>query len=155
VTAAGAAGAPAARGAAALVAAALALAGCGEDRGGATSTDTTAAPAPAPAQPEAPPEPPVAEVRLTESDYRLDPAQIRVDRPATLEIEVRNRGERRHALSVEDGGSGARTRTLDPGESQVLRVELAEPGRYRWYCPVDGHARRGMRGSIAVARGGD
>jgi plastocyanin len=143
------------RAAAALAAAALALAGCGEDRGGATSTDTTAAPVRAPA--EVPPdelEPPAAEVDVNETEYRLDPAQIRVDRPATLAIAVRNRGRKRHALRIEDHATGARTRTLEPGERQVLRVELSKPGRYRWWCPVDGHARRGMRGSIAVARGG-
>ena len=143
------------RAAAALAAAALALAGCGEDRGGATSTDTTAAPVrPPPAPPPVAVEPPAAEVELTETEYRLDPAKIRVDRPATLAIEVRNRGRGRHALRVEDGGTGARTRTLEPGAREVLRVELSKPGRYRWWCPVDGHAKRGMRGSIAVARGG-
>jgi plastocyanin len=141
--------------AAAAIAAALALGGCGEDRSESTSTETTAAPAPPEQPPRAePPEPPPAEVRVTEREYRLDPARIRVDRPATLEITVRNTGRRRHALDVEDGATGARTRTLEPGESQVLRVGLHEPGRYRWYCPVDGHARRGMRGSIDVARGG-
>jgi plastocyanin len=139
--------------AAALIAAALALGGCGEDRGEATVTETTAAPA-RPEGPEPPPEPPAAEVDVRESEYRIDPAQIRVDRPATLAISVRNVGDERHALSVEDGQTGARTRTLDPGESQVLRVELKKPGRYRWHCPVDGHAKRGMRGSITVARGG-
>jgi plastocyanin len=91
-------------------------------------------------------------VRLRETEYRLDPAQIRVDRPATLEIRVRNAGERRHALAVEGPSVTARTRVVGPGGSEVLRVELARPGRYRWYCPVDGHARRGMAGSIAVAR---
>ena len=142
--------------AAALIVAALALGGCGEDRSESTSTETTAAPAPPePPPPLKPPEPPPAEVKVSESEYRLDPARIRVDRPATLEISVRNTGRRRHALDVEDGGAGARTRTLEPGESQVLRVELEKPGRYRWHCPVDGHAKRGMRGSIAVARGED
>jgi uncharacterized cupredoxin-like copper-binding protein len=144
------------RGAGALLACiAVVLAGCGEDRHEATTTDTTAAPIrpPAEAAPPALPEPPAAEVKLSETEYRLDPAQIRVDRPATLAIEVRNRGRVRHALEVEDRDTGARTRTLEPGDRQVLRVELPKPGRYRWFCPVDGHAGRGMRGSIAVARG--
>ena len=139
--------------AAALASAALVLGGCGEDRGGATSTDTTAAPA-RPAEQPAPREPPAARVRVRESEYRLDPARIRVDRPATLAIVVRNAGDEPHALAVDDGAAGARTRTLEPGDSQVLRVELAKPGRYAWRCPLDGHARKGMRGSIAVARGG-
>ena len=141
--------------AAALTAAALALGGCGEDRGDFTTTETTAAPQARERKPPPPPEPPPAKVRVSESEYRIDPAQIRVDRPATLEVRVRNTGAERHALDIEDTGDGVRTRTLGPGESQVLRVELDKPGRYRWLCPVDGHAKRGMRGSIAVARGGE
>ena len=142
-----------AAGAAALLTAALAAGGCGEDRSEATSTTTTPAPAaPAPALP-APAEPPPASVRLSETEYELDPAHIRVDRPATLVIRTRNAGREPHALAVAGRSVDARTRTLAPGQSEALRVELAKPGRYRWWCPVDGHARRGMRGTITVARG--
>ena len=140
-------------GAAALAVAALMLGGCGEDRSESASTETTAPPVatePRPAPAEAPP----ARVRVRLSEYRLEPAQIRVDRPATLDIRVRNGGSERHALAVEAPAREARTRVLAPDDSQALRVELDRPGRYRWYCPVDGHARRGMRGTIAVARGG-
>jgi plastocyanin len=133
-----------------LAAAALGLAGCGEDRGSLTSTDTV--PPPAARAPRAP-APPPAEVRLTEREYRLDPAGIRVDRPAVLAVDVRNRGRERHALTVKGPSGTARTRVLAPGEAVELRVDLDEPGRYRWFCPVDGHARRGMRGTITVARG--
>ena len=137
--------------AAALLAAAVATGGCGESRSESTTTETTAAPAATTPAPRAA-EPPPARVRLSESEYRLDPAQIRVDRPATLEIRVRNRGTRRHALAVDGHGVGARTRTLEPGGAQALLVELPRPGRYRWYCPVGNHERRGMTGAIAVAR---
>jgi plastocyanin len=134
-----------------------ALGGCGEDRGASVSTQTEPPPprpadaAPAPA---APAEPPPAQVTLAESEYRLEPARIRVDRPATLAIKVRNTGAERHALVVERGGERGRTRVLAPGSTQVLTVALPKPGRYRWYCPVDGHAKRGMRGTVQVARGG-
>ena len=136
----------------AALAAGLALAACGEDRTASTSTATTTPPRPA--RPQPPPRPPTARVTVAETEYRLDPARIRVDRPATLEIVVRNRGRERHALDVEGPSGEARTRTLAPGESETLRVELDRPGRYRWYCPVDGHAARGMRGWVAVGRGG-
>ena len=137
--------------AAALTAAALAAGACGEDRGESTFTETTAAPVAPPATQQQPAEPPPATVRLTETEYRLDPAQIRVDRPTELDIRTRNTGDEPHALVVEGRSVDARTRTLAPGAGQVLRVDLRTPGRYRWYCPVDGHARRGMRGSITVA----
>ncbi|MEA2473821.1 MAG: hypothetical protein QOE06_1736 [Thermoleophilaceae bacterium] len=140
-----------ATGAAALTAAALALGGCGEDRSASTITETapSAARRPAPAREPAP-----ARVKLSETEYRLDPVAIRVDRPATLEIHVHNAGSRGHALAVEASAGERRTRVLGPGAAETLRVRLDSPGRYRWYCPVEGHAKRGMRGTIAVARGG-
>ncbi len=140
-------------GAAALLAAAVAAGACGEDRTGFTSTETEPAPAaPAPV-PRGPAGPPPASVRLIETEYRLDPAHIRVDRPAKLVIRTRNDGTRPHALAVAGRSVDARTRTLAPGETESLTVELPRPGRYRWWCPVDGHDRRGMRGTITVARG--
>ena len=142
-----------AAGPALLAAAALATGGCGEDRREATSTETTPAPVAAPPAVPAPAAPSQAGVRLSETEYRLDPAHIRVDRPATLTIRTRNAGRVPHALAVAGRSVDARTRTFAPGEGESLRVELKEPGRYRWWCPVDGHARRGMRGTITVARG--
>ena len=139
------------RRAAVAAVAALAAGGCGEDRSALTATDTTTAPRP-PAAPPQPPAPPRAEVGLVETEYRLDPARIRVDRPATLAITVRNRGRERHALAVEEPAGDERTAPLAPRERATLTVRLDRPGRYRWYCPVDGHVRRGMAGSIAVAR---
>jgi plastocyanin len=140
-------------GAAALATAALAIGACGEDRGASVSTMTDPPP-PRPATPAQPPEAPPAEVTVELDEHRLEPARIRVDRPATLAIAVRNRGARRHALAVEAPAGEKRTRVLAPRERAMLTVELDEPGRYRWYCPVDGHARRGMRGTIEVAKGG-
>ena len=138
-------------GAAALAIAALTLGACGEDRSASVSTETDPPPPRRPATPARPPEAP-ATVAVTLDEYRLEPARIRVDRPAALAITVRNRGVRRHALAVEAPAGEGRTRVLARGEKAELTVELDEPGRYRWYCPVDGHARRGMRGSIEVVR---
>ena len=140
--------------AAAALVAALTLAACGEDRSTSVETQTAPPPpSPAAADPDEP-GPPPARVALAESEYELEPARIRVDRPATLAIDLRNTGAERHALVVEGEGVSARTGPLAPGAKRVMTVELAKPGRYRWYCPVDGHARKGMRGSIQVARGG-
>jgi plastocyanin len=137
--------------AAVLAVAGLALAACGEDRSASVSTETEAPPTTA-AAPSPAPEPPAAKVTVAESDYRLEPARIRVDRPTDLEVTVKNTGAERHALVVEGPSGRAATERLAPGDETVLRVELDRPGRYRWYCPVADHDRRGMRGSIRVSR---
>ena len=141
---------------AAVLACAVLVAGCGEDRTESTVTQTEPLPprpaAGAPPQPQQQQAPP-ARVALTETEYRLDPARIRVDRPARIAIATRNRGRRPHALVVVTPHGERRTRTLGPGASTTLTVDLDTPGRYRWYCPVGDHDERGMRGSIAVAEG--
>ena len=142
------------RAAALALGAALTLGACGEDRGESTVTQTDPLPPQPAAEPPPQPEAPPAKVGVTETEYRLDPARIRVDRPATLAITTRNRGRRAHALVVVTPAGQVRTRTLDPGASATLTADLGEPGRYRWFCPVGDHARRGMRGTISVAKGG-
>jgi plastocyanin len=139
------AGAPAAAaGPVAAAALALALAGCGEDRGLADSTRTEATP-------ERPPPLPQAVIAVSEREYALDPGGARLDRPAAVEVHVSNDGRRRHALALRGPAGVARTEVLAPGGQAVLRIQLARPGRYRWWCPVDRHARRGMRGTVVVA----
>ncbi|MBS1869525.1 MAG: cupredoxin domain-containing protein [Actinobacteria bacterium] len=117
--------------AAAGAAAAAALAGCGE---------------PAPVAVDAAP------LRLTLSEYRVEPQAVRV--PAgRVEIVVRNGGATVHRLQLR---SGDRTRTLAtspplrPGQTARLVVELA-PGRYVDACAVERHDTLGEHGTI-VAR---
>lgn len=117
--------------AAAIVAALATCAGCGE---------------PAPVAVDATP------LRLTLSEYRVEPQAVRI--PAgRVTIVVRNVGSTVHRLEVR---SADRTRTLAsapplaPGETARLTVELP-PGRYVDLCTVERHATLGEHGTI-VAR---
>lgn len=93
-----------------------------------------------------------APLRLTLSEYRVEPQAVRV--PAgRLEIVVRNDGTTVHRLQVR---SEDRTRTLAsspplrPGETARVVVVLP-PGTYRSACSVERHDTLGEHGSI-VAR---
>jgi uncharacterized cupredoxin-like copper-binding protein len=117
--------------AAAVVAALAACAGCGE---------------PAPVAVDATP------LRLTLSEYRIEPQAVRI--PAgRVEVVVRNAGSTVHRLEVR---SADRTRTLAaspplaPGQTARLVVALP-PGRYVDMCAVERHATLGEHGTI-VAR---
>jgi plastocyanin len=126
----------------------LVLGGCGEDRYGSSSTSggTTLA------QP-APPKGPTGSVKVTEVDFRLKPASIRVDRPATVTIHLRNRGKTDHALAVEGPHGETETAPIGPRESATMTVKLDKAGTYEWYCPVDDHKGKGMKGQIVVGKG--
>ena len=67
-------------------------------------------------------------------------------------MKVVNSGETDHALEIEGEGVEAKTEEIEPGKSATLKVKL-EAGDYELYCPVDGHAERGMEGRLTVKEG--
>jgi uncharacterized cupredoxin-like copper-binding protein len=53
-----------------------------------------------------------------------------------------------HAVEVEGKGVEEETKTLTDGTAKVT-VDL-KPGKYEFYCPVDGHKAAGMKGTLTV-----
>jgi uncharacterized cupredoxin-like copper-binding protein len=53
-----------------------------------------------------------------------------------------------HAVEVEGNGVEEETKTLTQGTAKVT-VDL-KPGKYEFYCPVDGHRQAGMEGTLTV-----
>ena len=133
-----------------VAAAALALvaAGCGETREQASSTITSATPAPTTAP--AAPTPQPADLSVTEREYSLSPSRLRVPKPGTFKVAIRNTGAIPHALEVEGPRGEVRTGAIGPGQTAQLQLELRKPGRYVWYCPIGDHRKRGMRGAVVV-----
>jgi uncharacterized cupredoxin-like copper-binding protein len=55
-----------------------------------------------------------------------------------------------HAIAVEGNGVDQDGQTVQPGGS-ASRVSLdLKPGKYTFYCPVDGHRAAGMEGTLTV-----
>ena len=136
--------------AAATTALVLGLAACGDDKEEAGRPPTTGTQT-APAKPA---RRPVARVSVSETDFKLKPANPKIDKPGVVQFRARNDGETTHALEVEGPKGEVETKEIAPGESATLRADLSKPGSYTWYCPVDNHRQRGMRGKITVAGGG-
>jgi plastocyanin len=136
---------PRAAATAAAVALVLALGACGENRGekaatlGSSTTGTAGEGGT-----------PVAKIDVTLTEHRLAPARPTVPKPGLVEIDATNRGTIAHALEVEGPDGGTRTRTIAPGQTVDIKVDLDKPGRYPWYCPIDDHRRLGMQGVISV-----
>jgi uncharacterized cupredoxin-like copper-binding protein len=53
-----------------------------------------------------------------------------------------------HAVEVEGSGVEQKTKTLTGGTAKMT-VDL-KPGKYEFYCPVDGHRQAGMEGTLTV-----
>jgi uncharacterized cupredoxin-like copper-binding protein len=53
-----------------------------------------------------------------------------------------------HAIAVEGNGVDKDGKVITKGSNQ-LTVNL-KPGKYTFYCPVDGHRQAGMQGTLTV-----
>jgi uncharacterized cupredoxin-like copper-binding protein len=94
----------------------------------------------------------VKTIRIEETEFRLEPAEITLDKPGTYVFEAVNSGDTVHALEVEGQGIEEETEEIQPGQNAKLEVEL-EAGTYELYCPVGGHKEEGMEGTLTVKEG--
>ncbi len=124
------------------VSVALVLAGCG---GGSTTSTTTA------------PTPTIVGgfqvlkvIAVHETDFALSPSTIRIDRFGYYGIKAVNDGAVTHALTVKGHGVNETTGEIAPGESKSFAVYFKRAGTYRFYCPIDGHEAKGMKGTVKV-----
>ena len=126
---------------------AFGLAACGEDDNGdsaSTGTTTTEEQQPAPTGPAA------ETVNLSETEYKIDPADATAKKAGVVEFKVTNDGSITHALEVEGGDVEQRTDDIAPGETATLKVDL-QKGAYELYCPIDDHKGQGMEADLSVA----
>jgi uncharacterized cupredoxin-like copper-binding protein len=55
-----------------------------------------------------------------------------------------------HAIAVEGKGVDMDGETVGKGGTSTVTVDL-KPGKYEFYCPVDGHKDAGMEGDLTVS----
>ena len=55
-----------------------------------------------------------------------------------------------HAVEVEGNGVEEETDTVTNKAAKPLTLDL-KPGKYEFYCPVDGHKAAGMEGTLTVS----
>jgi uncharacterized cupredoxin-like copper-binding protein len=89
-------------------------------------------------------------VKLSETEFKIDPANPSVKKTGTVTFTATNNGQITHALEVEGPGEEKKTGNIEPGKSATLKVDISKPGTYEFYCPIDGHKQSGMKGEIKV-----
>jgi uncharacterized cupredoxin-like copper-binding protein len=132
---------------------ALGIAACGSDKNKSSSTSGTSTSGTATDQAttagKAPTGPVVATQKVSETQFKLTPANPTIKKAGVVEIKATNAGTIDHAIEVEGQGVEVKTNPIKPGSSASLKVDL-KPGTYEWYCPLDSHKQKGMKGTITV-----
>ena len=54
-----------------------------------------------------------------------------------------------HAIGIKGGGASGTGDTVSQGGVSTVTANL-KPGKYEFYCPVDGHEQAGMKGTLTV-----
>lgn len=68
----------------------------------------------------------------------------------SVTFRVENVGNAPHSLAIEGQGTDKRVEGLIlPHQAKTVAFEL-KPGEYRLYCPVKGHAGKGMEATLKV-----
>ena len=85
-------------------------------------------------------------------DFEIVPPKPSI-KAGPAQFRVENNGGTPHNLEVEGPkGEVVLPSNLNPGQTGTLNVDLSEPGKYVWYCPVGEHRDFGMEGEITVTR---
>ena len=91
-----------------------------------------------------------ATVTVTEKEFKIALSASKVQAGATRFV-VMNKGHFAHALALSGPGVKLKkTALIRPGKTASLTVTLAS-GTYTLWCPVPGHAARGMKSRLTVA----
>lgn len=97
--------------------------------------------------------PPVSELRIGLSEYRLQLSAGTL-RPGQVTVTATNAGSTGHDVRLlQDGKVLGQVEVLSPGRDQTISVEVAPGAPVELDCSVGGHAEAGMTTSIAVADG--
>ncbi|HEX6970720.1 MAG TPA: cupredoxin domain-containing protein [Limnochordia bacterium] len=131
-----------------LVAVAVTAAGCGKSEENSTTTpgatemtDNTASDAGAGAG--------ATEVRVTLSDFKIEPATITVPQGAQVTLVVENVSTANpHDLHIPD--LNVATKQLATGESETITFTADQAGEHHMLCTVPGHEALGMSATLVV-----
>jgi uncharacterized cupredoxin-like copper-binding protein len=89
-------------------------------------------------------------VDVTATDFKFDPKDPTV-KAGEVTFDVTNDGETLHNMEVEGpSGEAELPEDLQPGDSGSFNVDLSQPGKYKFYCPVGNHEQLGMVGEVTV-----
>ncbi|MEA2459724.1 MAG: hypothetical protein QOC95_2696 [Thermoleophilaceae bacterium] len=129
----------------------FAVAGCGSSKSSSSDTGAAATPPPTTA-------PSGGSSGGASSNLQLsaDPSgQLKFDKKTlstkagNVTVTMTNPSPVPHAIAVEGNGVDKDGKTVSSNGKSTVTVSL-KPGKYTFYCPVDGHRAAGMQGTLTV-----
>jgi plastocyanin len=133
-----------------LTATALALSACGGGGGGSSTPTSTPKATASPAS-----TPNAAANTGTVLALQADKTQLKFDKSTLsakagkVTITMANPSALQHNVAIEGHGVHAAGKIVSQGGTSTVTATL-KPGKYTFYCAVDGHRQAGMEGTLTV-----
>lgn len=87
-------------------------------------------------------------IALEGNEFAFTPATITVKKGQPVELTFKNVGKFPHNFSISD--LSVQTKTIQPGQSDVVTFTPDKTGSFTYTCTVPGHADKGMKGTLIV-----
>jgi plastocyanin len=125
------------------------LAGCGGDGNDESAATPTATATPAATQAAASGGGETLKFSApADGSLKFDQTDVKA-KAGTATVEFDNPSSVPHAVEIKGNGVEEETETVTQGKAPAIQVDL-KPGKYEFYCPVDGHEAAGMKGTLTV-----
>ena len=127
----------------AIAVAALAVAGCGSSNKSSSSSSSSSTSAP------------VSGGGGSTLTISADPNQLKFNttslsaKAGNVTIKMSNPAALSHDVSIEGNGVDQKGAVVSKGGTSTVTANL-KPGKYTFYCSVDGHRAAGMQGTLTV-----
>ena len=125
----------------------LALAGCGGDDNKSTAKSTPEATATKAAASGGGGE--TIKLAADTSALKFDKDKLTA-KAGKVTLSMANPSSLPHAVAIEGNGVDVDGKTVQKGGTSTASADL-KPGKYEFYCPVDGHKAAGMTGELTVS----
>jgi plastocyanin len=89
-------------------------------------------------------------ITLTEKEFHFTLSTRKV-KAGPVSLIIKNKGNFIHAFAISGPGVNRKLLGIESGKSAIVNVTLQSGGRYLIWCPMPGHATKGMRTSLTVA----
>jgi plastocyanin len=82
------------------------------------------------------------------NEFKFTPATLTVKKGQQVKVTFKNTGQYPHNFIVDE--LNVKSNTIQPGQSDTVTFTPSKTGAFTYYCGVDAHEQKGMKGTITV-----
>jgi uncharacterized cupredoxin-like copper-binding protein len=87
-------------------------------------------------------------ITVVGTEFTFSPSTLTLKKGQPVELTFENSGKLPHNLTIP--GLNVKTKTIQPGQQDMIQFTPDKTGQFAFMCTVPGHADKGMKGTLMV-----